>query len=640
MNQKPSSPSTSTMTEGGAVWDPIDSIWEYVLNDYDQDKEDEETKKRNKSWKRRKERELEQQKLESRKPSLLDFFAEDSRVDDESPRVQRSRSGNRRNRSRREREIEEEAGSIVDPKLSWGFDNDGEGREPNEPASRRHPWRRNKPPTEENDDNSAGSYWDLVMDPLDVNRKSRSTSSRNLNQNNNVPSKSRSSNNGSTREMMARETSFKKSEKKTNSPVKEEKGSKRLGFFKRSFRKQDSGNPQNKNDGADNTMGNNRNKQITRKKVIYTDDPSSAGDSLSLEGEKRRQQRSGKISDEFNPLSMLMEVAEKVGSWGSDDSDSDNTAPSAYTADNTDNNTYQSEATEADDNSTTIGRNSPVPEDNFTEVRLFHRPVHEEDETGNGDTQNDFGVKSHQASDRLEIPRVDENEKSRPSWGSFVPIRLQRSRGSLASWASNPNGDGSVTDTDNHNDDDADEAYAGGTLKIVGSPVDSHDNYDRNLFYKTPGHDKPSQLIDTADLSSKKGWKRVVCCSVKDSDFDPALLLQTRGNEMNQVLPRTRMISDENSEQARIVSTSNESVNEIMGVNTDSFLKTKGPQSLYNYDYGKKEHMDVVYESFSTDPRKCLVTRRYELDPSKFQSIGDKIVVQVEVRLVIFWISR
>ena len=661
----------ATMTErdsSGAVWDPIDSIWEYVLNDYDQEKEEERAQpKRSKSWnnkRRQKDKALEQEKDQARSQSILDFFTEDSRGDDESPRLnqhQRSRSGNsRRSRSRRGREIEEEEGTIVDSSSWVAFDNDGiEGREPNESTSsstttpRRHPWRRNKPSTEETvmDDNSAGSYWDLVMDPLDVNPKThRNVSSKPLNagtKKKEASSKNRSNNTGSSRELIARESSFRVAEKKARNQAKEEKqSSKRLGFFKRSFRKQGNTNndfTRNTVNGSSRSFGS-RNQQASGKSKSRNNRlPSkSTSQSQSMANGKDTNNHS---PDDFSPFSMLMEVAEKVGSWASDDSDSECSSPSAGS---TAENTQQSETTDTDDNSTladkdtsTITEKTPVPQDNFTEVRLFHQPNHDNDAENAPEErvdENQFENKLYQGYDRSnELPAaIPDSRSSRPSWGrSFVPIRLQRSRGSLASWASHQKVDDFLDETrDHHEGVDTDETTVGDDMNAMRIPENQARDFSHDSFYHAPNQiqqvGESSQVTDASDFHERKGFKRLVCCSVKNKGLDASALLKAQ-NDMKEVLPRTRMISDENSEQAKLVSTSNENVDAIMGVNTDTFLETKGPQSLYNYDYGKKEHIDVVYEDFSSDPRKSMFTRRYDLDPEKFNSIGDKIVVQIEV---------
>jgi hypothetical protein len=71
-------------------------------------------------------------------------------------------------------------------------------------------------------------------------------------------------------------------------------------------------------------------------------------------------------------------------------------------------------------------------------------------------------------------------------------------------------------------------------------------------------------------------------------------------------------------------------------VSPDAFLTTKGPQSLYEYEYNGAEHMDVSYNHFGLNPLSLLVIRHHATPPLVTE---DGAVVQIEVSSCVLWIK-
>jgi hypothetical protein len=137
---------------------------------------------------------------------------------------------------------------------------------------------------------------------------------------------------------------------------------------------------------------------------------------------------------------------------------------------------------------------------------------------------------------------------------------------------------------------------------------------------------------DDRELQDRTGLKRLVCCSVKDH-ANGNILNQLDPGDNNDVFPATRMISDENEVLSSVCGQKADFLNGVMGVPSDQFIDTKGPQSLYAYDYESNEAMDALYSEFGKEARKSLFLRKLGPPPTLLSSSGsDEVVVKVAVR--------
>ena len=71
----------------------------------------------------------------------------------------------------------------------------------------------------------------------------------------------------------------------------------------------------------------------------------------------------------------------------------------------------------------------------------------------------------------------------------------------------------------------------------------------------------------------------------------------------------------------------------VAGVPATEVIETKGLQSVYSYDYGSQENLDVFYSAMGVNPRNSMVVRKLGCRPSVNGSVPkDEVIVLVEVR--------
>jgi hypothetical protein len=125
-------------------------------------------------------------------------------------------------------------------------------------------------------------------------------------------------------------------------------------------------------------------------------------------------------------------------------------------------------------------------------------------------------------------------------------------------------------------------------------------------------------------------WK-AVCCSVGKKKHKNDLINRLRKEDVAEVFPTTRMISS--GQTCFITGEKADHVNGVMGVPSDHFVNMEGPHSLYAYDYGSNEHMDVCFTEMNKKPRSSISVRDLGGPPSLSGAFDqDSIVVQIEVR--------
>jgi hypothetical protein len=158
----------------------------------------------------------------------------------------------------------------------------------------------------------------------------------------------------------------------------------------------------------------------------------------------------------------------------------------------------------------------------------------------------------------------------------------------------------------------------------LGVPRDLHIRKDEDSFF----HD-----IDEGFPGPEgKGLWKAACCNVgKKIGKSNDMVNRLKREDAAAVFPTTRLIS--NGKSRSITGQKADHVNGVMGVPSDHFEESKGPQSLYAYDYGSSEHMDVSYKEVGQKPRSCIAVRSLGAPPSLSQSdLEEGVVVQIEVR--------
>ncbi|KAG7360748.1 oxidoreductase [Nitzschia inconspicua] len=166
-----------------------------------------------------------------------------------------------------------------------------------------------------------------------------------------------------------------------------------------------------------------------------------------------------------------------------------------------------------------------------------------------------------------------------------------------------------------------------GAFLELGVPLDLHIRREDTDFFRDIDDE------DLADLEARGVWK-TVCCNVgKKMNRSHDLVNRLKSEDAAALFPTTRMIS--NGKSRSITGQKADYVNGVMGVPSDHFVESKGPQSLYAYDYDSNEHMDVSYDKIGQKPRASVSVRTLGGPPSLSQfDMGDSVVVQVEASTV------
>jgi len=105
-------------------------------------------------------------------------------------------------------------------------------------------------------------------------------------------------------------------------------------------------------------------------------------------------------------------------------------------------------------------------------------------------------------------------------------------------------------------------------------------------------------------------------------------------HDLAAIFPKLRMVADDKDVRSPGVVASgkvfNGNVPAHLQLSSEAFMTTKGPQSVYEYEYDGGEHIDVAYNHFGPNPISLLMIRRHVTPPRpRFKGA----VVQVEVRI-------
>lgn len=130
-------------------------------------------------------------------------------------------------------------------------------------------------------------------------------------------------------------------------------------------------------------------------------------------------------------------------------------------------------------------------------------------------------------------------------------------------------------------------------------------------------HDGPNQLT------------RKFACFAKIENNELDVIHQLDDMDSKFFFPSARMVSDLDGQNP--ISLQMNAKIGLMGIPPDNFLGSKGPQSVYSYEYQCKLHMDIAYTKFGGDPNDCISIRKFESVPTIRPEDGNRVLVQVEV---------
>ena len=682
--------------ESTSIWDPI---WEYVLNDYDEEDEIDHTKRKPKRNEKRnvqrnqlqaqvqaqaQSQAQSQSQSQSHSRSIFALFDEDDDDDDSNvrssqksrsksvPRSTSSRSTTQSRSitpSRRRRKDDRDDHDAPESGWVWSSTKQPEQRENIKSSSRGHPWRRNKPESSQRepvqDVGSSPTMWDILGPGPDVLR----SPSRNYKQETEQVARSQHSElgKGTKSQNFDKDKTLSQafengSEVKSQDSKDGKANTKKKGFFKRPFRKEEPQTP-SINDKVELQRVESNRSSVSKQTSVKSKSSKRDPDEIS---------KNQAVEDLFDPFSMIYEVAQTLDLVSQ--SDSCSTSSDTRTEQTDEKTNMTDEATNDGANSTSSveranlskrvslsnapQRNAPStslksrsaqsstirsktipsnnfdtssatanpprnntspnnvipvnPPDNFTEIRLKHTPsqaneVHtpygeeEEDELG-GSLQND--APSEKFQDLRVLPGA-----------SRLLTDRQRSTGSFSSYKRNDSEDGEYffRDTDFSVARDA-------------APSDECNIPPRIITGRSTAVSS-MQIVGTYE--PPKGLRRLTCCVQKDNFEGSIERTECNEEDVSEFFPTARMVSDDRSDVSSILGGRADFRNGIMGVASDRLLQSKGPQSLYGYDYKSNVHMDVCYSFFNPDPRSSIVCREHRSPPGPTSS--DQVVVQVEV---------
>jgi len=124
-------------------------------------------------------------------------------------------------------------------------------------------------------------------------------------------------------------------------------------------------------------------------------------------------------------------------------------------------------------------------------------------------------------------------------------------------------------------------------------------------------------------------WNTAICSSEKACKNDS--MNRSRKSDAANVFPSSRVII--NGEIHSIIGPQSDPFNGVMGVSSKYLTETKGPQSVFAYDYDSNENMDVSYSKANQNPRDSISVRNLGGAPS-LSLVGERIVIQVEASSV------
>lgn len=354
---------------------------------------------------------------------------------------------------------------------------------------------------------------------------------------------------------------------------------------------------------------------------------------------------------EFDPMLLLLEVAGRLDPWGGMDSSDSNSETSETESSSvmTCKETSETQSVGGEETHTPVDKmesllDQPLPDPNTFDPRYAYQPApHKAYSTEirlkvnpGGQTVSEEIYKRSLTYDENSESEVDAHNSHawEDSASKATPSFADASDSSIADLSKPRPSFGDITKwtigEDTHGqtyDEETALLRSENAIKRNKFPSDEV-RVPRDLHIKT----KSIILEDdegSFDVSENHMlWKRVVCCSVKNMKGSD---LVNRFNRVDaaEVFPATRMIS--NGRTHAITGQKADHVNGVMGVPSDRFFESEGPQSLYAYDYESNVHMDVQYGETNQRPRSSISVRNLGPPPS---IAWDEVVIQVEVRRI------
>ena len=389
----------------------------------------------------------------------------------------------------------------------------------------------------------------------------------------------------------------------------EPKGNKKGGIFRRFRRKEYEG---------ESAVSSAPKKRQVRVTVTEPSMP-KAGTTNKTKTKRSKTKTSPRKADAIDPFQLFLEMAGKLDPFASDsDSEASISVPNNHTRDEVETDTdlgtdlYTVTAESVAEMDRLI---EEAREDNLVnEIRLNFKPIHYK--SGKEGYEENFNNSQAFKGERSIVALEDDED---------LPEELEENSVASPAPRARINGVGSRLDT--IDEEDRGESSLQREMSAFQSVLGANSRalQDRK---RTAGIDE--SFLGMANGGNRRfGLKRLVCCSIKNHQDEPDLK-EDSSEIPRSTLPTTRMVSDKAGDLPKV--TSDGSNSGIMGVSSDHFAQTKGPQSLYAYEYHSEEHLDVFYSAIGAKPRSSMVVRKLGGPPTLLPSpTRSEVIIQVEV---------
>jgi hypothetical protein len=144
------------------------------------------------------------------------------------------------------------------------------------------------------------------------------------------------------------------------------------------------------------------------------------------------------------------------------------------------------------------------------------------------------------------------------------------------------------------------------------------------------------------------GLGKIVCCSIKNASDEQLRwshqtglpLHELSSDELATIFPKLRLVSDKHESKygSAVIGNSNSFEKNLpahLQLPNKALVLDSGPQSLFEYEYERGRHMNVIFSGFGPLPCTLITVVTYKQPPPSYEKgliSYNEVLVQVEVR--------